>query len=92
MDIGLQSMSKPFLITKHSQLKCMFACVLTIVLLAGCALEPYQAKPLDPAQTSAKLLNKDATSDEFKAYLIKQGYVAVCRMGLKRADLVCAIF
>ncbi len=41
---------------------------------AGCANTPYQAKPLDPAQTSAKLLNKDATSAEFKAYLIRQGY------------------
>ncbi len=41
---------------------------------AGCAIEPYQAKPLDLAQTSTKLLNKDAASDDFKAYLIKQGY------------------
>jgi outer membrane protein, heavy metal efflux system len=74
MDIGLQGMSKAFLKTQHMQIKCKFACALTIVLLAGCASEPYQAKPLDPAQTSAKLLNKDATSAEFKAYLIKQGY------------------
>ena len=41
---------------------------------AGCANLPYQAKPLDSAQTSAKLLNKDTNSAEFKAYLIKQGY------------------
>ena len=81
MDIGLQSMSKTLLITQHSQIKFIFACVLTIVLLAGCASEPYQAKPIDPAQTSAKLLNKDATSAEFKAYLIKQGYAEKdCRL------------
>jgi outer membrane protein, heavy metal efflux system len=40
----------------------------------GCANEQYQAKPLDSAQTSAKLLNKDAANADFKTYLIKQGY------------------
>ena len=42
---------------------------------AGCANEKYQAKALDPSLISAKLLNKDVTSPDFKAYLIKQGYV-----------------
>lgn len=44
------------------------------LLGVGCAHEKYQAKPLDPAQTSAKLLSKNITGDDFKAYLIKQGY------------------
>ena len=48
---------------------------LSLSLLAtACAHEKYQAKPLDPAQTSAKLLSKNVTGDDFKAYLIKQGY------------------
>lgn len=45
------------------------------VFIAGCTNEKYLAKPLDPASSSAKLLNKDATSADFNAYLIKQGYV-----------------
>ena len=42
---------------------------------AGCANEKYQAKALDPSRISARLLNKDSTSPDFKAYLITQGYV-----------------
>lgn len=45
------------------------------VFITGCTNEKYLAKPLDPANSSAKLLNKDATSADFNAYLIKQGYV-----------------
>ena len=45
------------------------------LLTAGCANEKYQAKALDSSLISAKLLNKDVTSPDFKAYLIKQGYV-----------------
>ena len=45
------------------------------LLTAGCANEKYQAKALDASLISAKLLNKDVTSPDFKAYLIKQGYV-----------------
>ncbi len=44
------------------------------LLAASCAHEKYQAKRLDPAHTSAKLLSKNITGDGFKAYLIKQGY------------------
>lgn len=44
------------------------------LLTSGCAHEQYQAKPLDPASVTAKIRNKDATSADFKAYLIKQGY------------------
>jgi outer membrane protein, heavy metal efflux system len=62
---------------------------------AGCANEPYQAKPLDPVQTSAKLLNKDATSSDFKAYLIKQGYaekdLPFATWGLNELTL-CALY
>jgi outer membrane protein TolC len=95
MDIGLQSMSKALSITQYMQIKCKFACALTIVLLAGCASEPYQAKPIGSAQTSAKLLNKDAASAEFKAYLIKQGYaenqLPFAEWGLNELTL-CALY
>jgi len=48
---------------------------LSLTLLGtGCAYQKYQAKPLDPAQTSAKLLTKNIASEDFKAYLIKQGF------------------
>jgi outer membrane protein, heavy metal efflux system len=49
---------------------------ISLSLLIGCAQQKYQAKPLDPAQTSAKLLNKDTSSSDFQQYLIKQGYAA----------------
>jgi cobalt-zinc-cadmium efflux system outer membrane protein len=45
------------------------------VFITGCTNEKYLAKPLDPANSSTRLLNKDATSADFNAYLIKQGYV-----------------
>jgi outer membrane protein, heavy metal efflux system len=45
-----------------------------LVLATACTHQPYQAKPLDPAQVRAKLANKDVTNADFKAYLIKQGY------------------
>ncbi len=44
------------------------------ILTTGCASERYQAKPLDPASSLAKIRNKNSTSTDFKAYLIKQGY------------------
>ncbi len=47
---------------------------ISLSLLIGCANQKYAAKPLEPAQTSAKLLNKNANSSDFKSYLIKQGY------------------
>ncbi|MEQ1599390.1 MAG: TolC family protein [Methylotenera sp.] len=65
------------------------------MLAAGCANAPYQAKPLDPAQISAKLLNKDATSAEFKVYLIRQGYaekdLPFAEWGLSELTL-CALY
>ena len=44
------------------------------LLTVSCANEKYQAKPIQPALVTAKLLNKDTTSADFNAYLIKQGY------------------
>ena len=69
---------------------------LSLCLIAtGCAQLPYQAKPLNPAQTSAKLINKDASSDDFKAYLIKQGYaqenLPFAEWGLNELTL-CALY
>ena len=58
-----------------SQSAAFIACLGLGLLTAGCATEKYQAKPLDPLRISARLLNKDSTSLNFKAYLITQGYV-----------------
>lgn len=95
MNIGLQGMSKSLSLTQYAQIKLIFVCALAIALLASCATESYQAKPLDPAQISAKLLNKDATSAEFKAYLIKQGYaekdLPFAEWGLNELTL-CALY
>ena len=44
------------------------------LLASACANQQYQAKRLNSAQVSNKLSNKDATSTDFKVYLIKQGY------------------
>lgn len=44
-------------------------------LLLACATEKYEAKPIDLAQTTAKIIAKDVKSADFKAYLIKQGYL-----------------
>ncbi len=52
-----------------------FIASLAFTLLASaCANEKYQAKPLAPAQVTAKILSKDSNDAGFKAYLIKQGY------------------
>ena len=65
------------------------------VFIAGCTNEKYLAKPLDPANSSAKLLNKDATSADFNAYLIKQSYLEkdlpFATWGLNELTL-CALF
>lgn len=42
----------------------------------ACAKAPYIAKPLDRAETTAKLLHKRPASAGFNAYLISQGYLA----------------
>jgi hypothetical protein len=60
---------------KYSQSKFLMLTI-SVCLLASCAKQIYQAKPLDRAQTTAKLLNKDASGNDFQAYLIKQGYQA----------------
>ncbi len=46
-----------------------------VVLLFGCATETYQAKPLEPEKIAASITERDPNSAEFKAYLMKQGYV-----------------
>ncbi len=48
-------------------------CLLLSGLLSSCSYLTYQAKPLDAPVIKARLLNKDPTSAEFNAYLIKQG-------------------
>lgn len=58
-----------------SQSAALIAWLSLSLLTAGCANEKYQAKAIDPLRISARLLNKDSTSPDFKAYLIKQGYV-----------------
>jgi len=74
----------------------MLIVTISVSLLASsCALEKYQAKPLNTAQSSAKLLNKYATSADFEAYLIKQGYDA-SKLPLKEWGLneltLCALY
>jgi outer membrane protein, heavy metal efflux system len=69
--------------------------LVSIGLLNGCAKEKYQAKPIEPIQISAKLQHKDATSEEFKSYLIKQGYkesdLPFANWGLNELTL-CALY
>ena len=43
-------------------------------LLIGCATDKYEAKPISVEKITAKILAKDVTNPDFKAYLIKQGY------------------
>jgi outer membrane protein, heavy metal efflux system len=65
------------------------------LITTGCANEKYQAKPLEPALVTSKLFNKDATSSDFKAYLIKQGYaekdLPFANWGLNELTL-CALY
>lgn len=66
-----------------------------LCLLSACAKEKYQAKPIEPAQITAKLINKDINDAGFKAYLIKQGYqeskLPFSSWGLKELTL-CALY
>lgn len=66
-----------------------------VVLLAGCATETYQAKPLDPEKIVASITERDPNSAEFKAYLMKQGYLEadlpLRTWGLHELTL-CALF
>src|SRR6187551_3208285 len=58
----------------HIPSKLMIALLGTSLLLAACAKEKYQAKPIDQQQTTAKIFAKNPLSADFKVYLIKQGY------------------
>ena len=82
-------------ISLFGQLKTLIATLSLCMLASGCAHEQYQAKPLNPTQTSAKLINKDVSSDDFKAYLIKQGYaqenLPFAEWGLDELTL-CALY
>ena len=69
---AFQAMSKQHAF--NNMLKKLTICLLAVTFLAGCAKEKYVAKPINPQQTSAKILAKDPLSTDFKAYLIKQGY------------------
>ena len=65
------------------------------LLTVSCANEKYQAKPIQPALVTAKLLNKDTSSASFNAYLIKQGYkqsdLPFATWGLNELTL-CALY
>lgn len=78
-----------------SQSAALIACLGLGLLTAGCANEKYQAKALDSSLISAKLLNKDVKSADFKAYLIKQGYaekdLPFATWGLSELTL-CALY
>lgn len=78
-----------------SLLLALSLCLLGLTLLSGCAHDQYQAKPLEPSTVTSKLLNKDATSVDFKTYLIKQGYtekdLPFATWGLNELTL-CALY
>ena len=78
-----------------SQSAALIAWLSLSLLTAGCANEKYQAKAIDPLGISAKLLNKNSTSPDFKANLIKQGYLEkdlpFATWGLKELTL-CALY
>ncbi len=81
--------------TSATQSKILFAILGLSLLAGGCAHEKYQAKPLDSASVTVKLTNKDASSAEFKAYLIEQGYaenqLPFAEWGLNELTL-CALY
>jgi cobalt-zinc-cadmium efflux system outer membrane protein len=60
--------------SQHISSSLIIALVSASLLLTGCAKEKYQAKPIDPQQTTEKILAKNPLSPDFKVYLIKQGY------------------
>ncbi len=49
-------------------------CFFLAAALIGCAKVKYIAKPIEPAQVSAKILAKSTQSAAFKNYLLKNGY------------------
>ncbi|PKO43858.1 MAG: TolC family protein [Betaproteobacteria bacterium HGW-Betaproteobacteria-22] len=65
------------------------------VVLTGCGFQSYAAKPLDVNQISQKISHKTPHSDEFKQYLINNGYPAalipIKQWGLTELSY-CAIF
>ncbi len=65
------------------------------LLLAGCATEIYETKPLNVEKTTAKIVAKDPLSADFKDYLIKQGYqkadFPLAAWGLNELTL-CALY
>jgi cobalt-zinc-cadmium efflux system outer membrane protein len=79
----------------NTLIKTLGLSIVSISLLTGCAKEKYQAKPIEPSQISAKLQHKDATSAEFKTYLIKQGFkesdLPFASWGLNELTL-CALY
>jgi outer membrane protein TolC len=93
MNTAFQAMSK--LHAFNNSLKNIVFCLVVASLFTGCAKEIYQAKPISPQQTSAKIFAKDPTSAEFKAYLIKQGYaekdLPFAEWGLNELTL-CALY
>jgi outer membrane protein, heavy metal efflux system len=73
---------------KFNHKRSLNAAFLLVFLLGlnSCAKEKYLAKPIESAQVSAKLANKDVTSRDFKTYLIKQGY-ALDKQGYAESKL-----
>lgn len=73
----------------------LFITLSSYLLLNACADQIYQAKPLEPSQSAAKLNNKAITNTDFNAYLIKQGYeqsdLPFAQWGLNELTY-CALF
>jgi outer membrane protein, heavy metal efflux system len=93
MNTAFQAMSKLYALKNTS--KSIVSCLVAATLFTGCAKEIYQAKPISLQQTSAKIFAKDPLSEEFKVYLIKQGYtenqLPFTEWGLNELTL-CALY
>lgn len=75
MDTAFQATSKLYAFKQQAKLiKIVAVAIIVPALYTACANEKYQAQPINQQQTTAKILAKSPLSDDFKLYLIKQGY------------------
>ena len=65
----------------------------TSSVLFGCSYLPFQAKPINQAAIVTKLVNRTPNSEDFQAYLLKQGYAKqpITKWGLQELTY-CALF
>lgn len=65
------------------------------MLLAACGFQSYNAKPISQALSAAKFRSHDPNSEDFRAYLVTQGYppdqFPIKQWGLRELTL-CALY